>query len=183
MFTQKQMADAFSVTPQAITMALRGAECEEVQIEQTEGRRKVSRLTKTYSTQDAFSIAVKTGKLEEYRALCARYGFEPEAFNVSRKEVEFGKLLREFLPGDVAIIPQYRVGHFRIDFYLPSFGLAIEYDEFHHRHARAIKPDLDRQKQIMADTKMRVLRVEQGREVEGLYAVALAILKQETSSL
>lgn len=46
----------------------------------------------------------------------------------------FFKLLEEALKEiDVKLIHQYYVSGYRIDFFLPEYNLAIEYDEEHHK--------------------------------------------------
>lgn len=50
-----------------------------------------------------------------------------------RKELCFGEILIEALKElNLEVIPQYRVGNYRIDFYIPKYNIAVEYDEQHH---------------------------------------------------
>ena len=46
---------------------------------------------------------------------------------------------------------QYSVGDYRIDFYIPSLLIAVEYDESHHEGARALRDDSRRQKWITGE--------------------------------
>ena len=52
---------------------------------------------------------------------------------VIRKEIEFGDLLKDSLGAlNIEVIPQHIVLNYRIDFYIPSLNIAIEYDENNH---------------------------------------------------
>lgn len=51
----------------------------------------------------------------------------------TRFEISFGNMLIEALKElGLEIIPQYRVNNYRIDFYIPKYNIAVEYDEEQH---------------------------------------------------
>ena len=55
----------------------------------------------------------------------------------TRFEVSFLNLLEEaLLEIGVVGVRQHKVGTYRIDFYIPSFKIAIEYDEHQHRYTK-----------------------------------------------
>ena len=55
----------------------------------------------------------------------------------TRFEVSFLNLLEEaLLEIGIVGVRQHKVGTYRIDFYIPSFKIAIEYDEHQHRYAK-----------------------------------------------
>lgn len=69
---------------------------------------------------------------------------------LSRKETEFGNVLKEALDElNVKMIPQYNIDNkYRIDFYIPKSNIAVEYDEEQHYTEYNQKMDLERQKYI-----------------------------------
>lgn len=69
---------------------------------------------------------------------------------LSRKETEFGNVLKEALDElNVKMIPQYNIDNkYRIDFYIPKLNIAVEYDEEQHYTEYNQKMDLERQKYI-----------------------------------
>lgn len=49
---------------------------------------------------------------------------------------------------ELRVIPQYRIDNYRVDFYIPSKNISIEYDEQHHFTGTNMKKDTDRQTYI-----------------------------------
>jgi very-short-patch-repair endonuclease len=49
------------------------------------------------------------------------------------KEYQFDLLLESIVPDGLKIEKQFSLGNYRIDFYLPSIQLVIEFDEEHHK--------------------------------------------------
>ena len=76
----------------------------------------------------------------------------------TRFEYSFGKALKEAL-GELGIevIEQYLVKIYKIDFYLPCYKLAIEYDEEQHKYNP--KEDKIREKNIINDLGCKILRL------------------------
>lgn len=175
MFSQKEIAVAFGITPQAVTLGLRGCQPEIKEVVQHEGRRTVRRRIRTYQPRDVFALAVRSGKLVHYDEMCRSAGIEAEVFHVTRKEVEFAGTLRRFLPEDVEIVLQHRVGAYRLDFYLPAYGIGIEYDERHHRNGEQAARDLDRERSIEATAGIKLIRVLEEDWERGLFVIAQTI--------
>lgn len=68
---------------------------------------------------------------------------------LTRFKVSFGNMLKEALHElDIDVISQYKVKKYKIDFYIPSKKIAIEYDEQQHFVETNHKKDLERQKYI-----------------------------------
>ena len=77
----------------------------------------------------------------------------------SRKEIEFIDQLEETLkPFNLIGIRQYKINSYRIDYYIPSLNLAIEYDENDHQ-SYSYEAHEGRQKEIEATLKCRFIRV------------------------
>ena len=57
---------------------------------------------------------------------------------------------------DVKLIHQYYVSGYRIDFFLPEYNLAIEYDEEHHKSRT--KEDKIREREIKKETGCKFIR-------------------------
>ena len=75
------------------------------------------------------------------------------------KEIRFLDMLEESLkPFDITGIKQYNVLGKRIDFYIPSLNIAIEYDENGHKHYSYEKHE-GRQKEIENKLGCRFIRV------------------------
>lgn len=67
-------------------------------------------------------------------------------------------------------IPQYSVytrkhGRSRIDFYLPTLRIAIEYDEYYHNRFEQIKADREREKMITRILDCEFIRFPEGEAV------------------
>lgn len=77
----------------------------------------------------------------------------------SRKEIEFIEQLEETLkPFNLIGIRQYKINSYRIDYYIPSLNLAIEYDENDHQ-GYSYEAHEGRQKEIEDTLKCRFIRV------------------------
>lgn len=78
----------------------------------------------------------------------------------SRKEIEFIEQLEESLKAFDVIdgIKQYPIFNYRIDFYIPSLNIAIEYDENGHNNYTYEQQE-GRQKEIEDKLKCRFIRV------------------------
>lgn len=95
-------------------------------------------------------------------------------YKVVPKETSFGLMLREILDGLADFNEQYIVDSYKIDFYFPQSNLAVEYDEKHHQHQR--KEDIKRQKYITDKINCSFIRVQEGKELDGLNKVLTKIL-------
>lgn len=77
----------------------------------------------------------------------------------SRKEIEFIDQLEETLkPFNLIGIRQYKINSYKIDYYIPSLNLAIEYDENDHK-SYSYEAHEGRQKEIEDTLKCRFIRV------------------------
>ena len=87
-----------------------------------------------YLTADGLKqLALRSFKPESM-AMAEELGFELVT-KYTRKEQEIVGQLRVFLEG-LSVVSEYQktVGRYRVDMYLPSHRLALEIDEFGHRH-------------------------------------------------
>lgn len=97
--------------------------------------------------------------------------------NKDRFEDGFYNLLCSFC-GDTKIIRQYPVNGNLIDFYIPEFGVFVEYDEEYHFTPRQKEKDQIRSIEIkeFLTEKMEgitpwIVRVRKGSEIQGLRAI------------
>ena len=95
----------------------------------------------------------------------------------SRPEDSFYEMLKEFLHMD-EVVRQFPVSLWRVDFYLPDYGLIIEYDEDQHFSANARKQDKEREEGVRQffrsefDDIVDIVRVKRGEEIKGLSEIA-----------
>jgi very-short-patch-repair endonuclease len=78
------------------------------------------------------------------------------------KEQAFAVKLNQALNGITTIHQHYNVGNFFVDFYLPKYNLAIEFDEFAHKYQ--LDEDSERQKYIEDKLKCKFVRVGENEE-------------------
>lgn len=110
----------------------------------------------------AKQIFIRT-KSKPTREFCEKYSMNIE-FNIvskTRFEISFGKLLTEALEElGLEIIPQYRVDNYRVDFYIPSKNIVVEYDEQQHFTEANQKNDSERQKHIESKLCCKFVRCD-----------------------
>ena len=123
----------------------------------------------------------------------------------TRKEIEFGKMLKAMFPNE-DIIAQLPVLNYRTDFYLPFARIVVEYDENYHKYQAEkdevrmckILKELDKKVVMgeaiyeevctepnphLADKNIHMyIRVKEGKEIEGLRNIMLAIEEQTWNS-
>ena len=110
---------------------------------------------------------------------------DKEIFYVSpqRKELEFGEMLDKVT--GLRWIKQFPIdnGKYRLDFYLEGV-LIVEYDEEHHKYQQ--QKDIDRMNycvewlsQFSEGWKCPVIRVEEGKEYEGLNKIIRHLIEFE----
>lgn len=86
-------------------------------------------------------------------------GLKEKFVLTSRKEIEFIDQLEETLkPFNLIGIRQYKINSYKIDYYIPSLNLAIEYDENDHR-GYSYEAHEGRQKEIEDILNCRFIRV------------------------
>lgn len=77
----------------------------------------------------------------------------------SRKEINFKDKLKQALkPFGLKIIPQFQCLNYKIDFYIKSLNIAIEYDENDHKNYSYEKHE-GRQKEIEKELECRFIRI------------------------
>lgn len=96
--------------------------------------------------------------------------------SVYRFEDELGLMLEKILNNICTIEPQRAVLNYRIDFYIPDYKIAVEYDEKHHK--TQIKADKERENDIKKVLGCEFVRIKQGEELEGVNKVLVEVLKK-----
>ena len=77
----------------------------------------------------------------------------------SRKEINFKDKLKQALkPFGIKIIPQFQCLNYKIDFYIKSLNIAIEYDENDHRNYSYERHE-GRQREIEKELGCRFIRI------------------------
>lgn len=91
----------------------------------------------------------------------------------TRKELEFlDKLETSLIPFNIKGINQYTALNYRIDYYIPSLNIAIEYDENDHKNY-SYEAHKGRQKEIEEELGCRFIRVSDKNSDE--YNIGLVI--------
>ena len=99
----------------------------------------------------------------------------------TRSEDCFYDMLKRFLNKD-KIIRQMPIGKYKVDFYLIDHGIIVEYDEEQHFSKSARESDAEREREIRKffmenfDSDATIVRVDKGKEIEGLSLIAGTIL-------
>lgn len=178
----RTLASLFGVTTQNIQMHVRdlrdsGQTVTErlFSVSQLEGERSVTRRIKHYPLDLAHAVAIRSQRFDELNSLLAhakRLGLSKSTYRIAPiKERAFGKLLQGALDGITTVLPQHHFPPYFIDFLLPEWRLAIEYDERHHKSAARKFADANRQSAIERSLGVEVVRVSVGREIEALNAI------------
>lgn len=128
---------------------------------------------------DLFTLIQKSRilSMKEKSDIIARFNLENYIVIESRNEIEFGEMLETLLNGFCEIHKQYKVLDYKIDFYLPEFNLAIEYDEFHHDF-QAME-DKFRQTEIENELNCNFIRVKNSNELKGINKILKYIYKKQ----
>jgi very-short-patch-repair endonuclease len=178
-FSQKTLAALFGVTKQNVQIHIRdlqeaGQPTSGVAyaIDQAEGARTVKRLIRHYPFEVAHAIAVRSQRFDQLGwllDLVKGREIEKSTYRIAPiKERAFGELLLGALDGIVTVLPQHHLPPHFIDFFIPEWRLAIEYDERHHGSARRQQADSERQAALERALGARFVRVSVGREIEAL---------------
>ncbi|GGA69493.1 DUF559 domain-containing protein [Ornithinibacillus halotolerans] len=187
--TQKAIAALYQTTPQNITIHLKNIsrildllqDTKYYIVQNKEGTRKVKRKVLHYNLDTVFNIAIRGQYFEEFNNLinfAQTNGVKKEFLVfVPIKERRFGEMLKNSLEGIVDIYDQYKVDNYIVDFYIPQLELVIEYDEKHHKEQ--IKDDKIRQEYIEEKLGVQFIRVNEGKELQGLNQVIKLLLKNE----
>lgn len=112
---------------------------------------------------------------EKKQKVLSALGFEDKIILTSRKESDFINNLEKALAAfNIEGIRQYQVLNYRIDYYIPSLNIAIEYDENGHEHYTYENHEL-RQLEIEEKLGCKFIRVTDKNE--DCYNIGL-VLKQ-----
>ncbi|MGL4998928.1 MAG: hypothetical protein ACRC5T_08190, partial [Cetobacterium sp.] len=114
-------------------------------------------------SENGFHLLVSSigkSKTKPNEVLTAKMGLKT-VYIKKRFEYDFSILLKSVLEEfNVEVLEQFTVLKYRLDFYLPDFNLAIEYDEKNHRSEKSIKKDLEREKEIKEALGCEFLRCD-----------------------
>jgi len=179
---QRSISKSLNITKQGVSYAIKsiegcGAKVESVPItiKIKQGAILVNRIIKHYDLKMVLMIAAKTGRTQQLSKVVhevKRNGVDIIEYNsLPRKEIAFGYMLESTLRDIVEIIPQCTIGSWRVDFYIPSLNLIVEYDEKAHCKTSAINFDAERQRSIENMTGGSFIRVAEGKEYQGLNAI------------
>lgn len=178
LISQRELAELLGTTRSNINLHLSalkrgGFSVTETFVESVavEGRRTVRRNVLKTDLQTAHAIAMRAMNVDAMNAIrlmAVKNGVELLPVVAMRREVCFSEMLR-CLDGLFEIIPQYRFGRYTVDFFVPSVGLVIEYDERAHKRRRT--HDASRQASIEREYGVSFVRVEEDNELEGFKTI------------
>jgi very-short-patch-repair endonuclease len=95
----------------------------------------------------------------------------------SFKETEFGEMLIDTLSGfnpNIKIIRQFNVLQYNIDFYVPKYKIAIEFDEISHKHRT--QEDTRRESRIKNILQCEFIRIKENDNLHKKIGEVLAKL-------
>lgn len=108
-----------------------------------------SQFTKSFQAQKCREIYKTLGGKENIELVSAS----------TRFELSFGNMLIKALKElNIEVIKQYYVDGYKIDFYIPSKNIAVEYDEQQHKHQ--IKQDEEREEYIKSKLNCKFIRCD-----------------------
>ena len=189
-FSQSCLAAVFETTTQNVNLHLakliRGLDVMRtsrfISVAQIEGCRSVSRKIRHFSFESVHAIAIRAQRFVELNALveiAARFGVLKKSYRiVPVQERNFAEALTTTLQGIASIDRQFRVMGYSLDFFLPEYDLAVEYDEPHHSKPAQSKRDKERQKQVASKLGLKFIRVRQGKEFQGINRILRYILSR-----
>lgn len=178
-FSAKTLAALFGVTTQNIQIHIRDLQeagqtinSASIAVEQAEGMRLIKRKIKHYPFETAHAIAIRSQRFHELQSLyvlARQQGFEKPAYRIAPiKERAFSEILLGVLEDITPVLRQYHLPPYFIDFFLPEWQLAIEYDERHHSSPGKMRADAERQSDIEKSLGAKFVRVAVGKELEAL---------------
>ena len=101
-----------------------------------------------------------------------------------RYEDEFYEMVTSIIP-NLYIERQYYVGKYRVDFYIPTYNIILEYDEEQHDTETNKKRDKERMDYIKNIFKnnlksyVKVIRIKKGKELDGIRLLLLNITNNQ----
>lgn len=186
-FSHATIATLLQTTTQNVVIHIRdlrltdaGPVEREIPITKVEGARVVRRSLRHVSLATALAIALRARRFAEHRSLtllAEKHGIQVSEIRINAvKERDFGQMLEGILEGVTRVDRQYRVGRYRIDFFVSELNLAVEYDESHHQSPTRVSADAKRQIEIAQRAGFEFLRVRQGAEISGLNEILKCLL-------
>lgn len=187
-FSQASLARLFETTSQNVTIHISklsrhmdvSKNSRQFTLVQTEGKRRVCRSVKVYGLEIAHAIGIRAQRFAELNRLieiAREHGVAKDAYRIIPiLERDFGRGLTVLLRGITKVERQVRVDEYHIDFYLPEFALAVEFDELHHERGLQRSLDKNRQREIEKLLGITFIRVREGREFEGINLILRHIL-------
>lgn len=139
-------------------------------------------LTDTWGFSRGESAPVKAEILSEFG-----HSFVVALSSRSRHEDNFHSMLSDFLCHEY-IVREYPIAGRKIDFYIPEYSLAIEYDEEQHFSKSSMEKDKERWEAIQDyarlefDDPISLIRVDKGHEVKGLARISAWIALNTTNA-
>lgn len=117
-----------------------------------------------YIPEEGVYKLISLSKLPEAMAIAKKYKMRTCE---QRLEIEFGAMIDSIFKGLLKFERQFFCcGKYKIDFYEPNFKLAIEYDEMAHKYNK--ERDLIREKEIKKKLGCTFIRVNEGKETDGI---------------
>lgn len=190
-FSQRAIASLFSTSTQNVSMHISDISARmdmdqlkrELTVAQTEGTRVVERSVIHFAFEIVHMIAIRGqswAEMEWLIGLTEEFDTQKSYYRiVPKQERDFGVLLQGILKGITPIEAQYRVGRRFIDFFLPAYEIAVEYDEKHHGKQVNKLSDSQREDEIRSHMPNVVfLRVPEGEEVQGLNRLLALLVRR-----
>lgn len=81
----------------------------------------------------------------------------------------FSKYLKGFF--NFQFERQYKVDQYKIDFYIPFYNLALEFDEKHHKKQKQSQYDKKREEYIKRKIKCQFIRIDEDNPGYGLLKI------------
>ncbi|MGL5714307.1 MAG: DUF559 domain-containing protein [Paraclostridium sp.] len=99
-------------------------------------------------------------------------------YSNSRFEISFINMLEEALDTfNIKGIKQYNVDRYRVDFYIPEYNIAVEYDEEQHCNKVNMKMDMEREGYIKSKLNCEFIRCDyKNSDIKNVMQVVVKIM-------
>lgn len=137
--------------------------------------RKLHNTGEVFLTEEGLLTLVSNCHVEEKIKVdfLKSLGYEDKIIVTTRDEIKFiEKLKNALMPFNIEGVKQYNVLNYRIDYYIPSLNIAVEYDENNHKNY-TYEAHEGRQKEIEEKLHCRFIRVSNDETDE--YNIGLVI--------
>lgn len=139
---------------------------------------KYSSATTLISRSGLIKIIANSQKIINKEDVLCDFGLNEFIILKTRKEVEFGLLLKNFCKElKIKIIFQYTLNNKKIDFYFPDFSLGLEFDEDYHKSINQKIKDNVRETFIKNQKKIKIIRINEN--LDELISVLLTLVKHK----